>query len=54
MLRGSGKVLNGETKNEKELTKRNILDSYLAEFMWQSKLNGRYPFEEILEYIYEF
>lgn len=35
-------------------TKRNFLDSYLSEFMWQSKLNGRNPLKKFLKYIAEF
>lgn len=41
--------------NEKRRgTKRNLLDSYLAEFMRRGKLNGRDPFKEILKDISEF
>ncbi|KAF0763941.1 DDE Tnp IS1595 domain-containing protein [Aphis craccivora] len=35
-------------------TDRNFLDSYLAEFMWRSKLNNSDPFETILKDIAEF
>lgn len=35
-------------------THRQLLDSYLAEFMWRNNLKGRDPFEEILSDIVQF
>ncbi|CAI6362106.1 unnamed protein product [Macrosiphum euphorbiae] len=39
---------------KRRVTDRNFLDSYLAEFMWRSKLNNSDPFETILKDIAEF
>lgn len=35
-------------------TNRNIVDSYMAEFMWRSKLNNSDPFDTILKDVAEF
>lgn len=35
-------------------TDRNVLDSYMGEFLWRSNLNNSDPFETILKDIAEF
>ena len=39
-----------KVRNKKQCgTHRSMLDSYMCEFMWRRKLNGRNPFDTILE-----
>ena len=35
-------------------TARNMLDSYMCEYMWRSRLHARDPFETVLQHIVDF